>query len=56
MQGRMMILLQKQQLVHKVKGRSRDQIMAAVPVDAEMRACLDLAEGIHLEFLRRDDT
>jgi hypothetical protein len=29
MQGRMMILLQKQQLVHK--GRSRDQIMAAVP-------------------------
>ena len=29
MQGRMMILLQKQQLVHK--GRSRDQIMTDVP-------------------------
>ena len=29
MHGNMMILLQKQQLVHK--GRSRDQIMAAVP-------------------------
>ena len=29
MHGRMMILLQKQQLVHK--GRSRDQIMQDVP-------------------------
>ena len=29
MHGRMMILLQKQQQMHK--GRSRDQIMAAVP-------------------------
>ena len=38
----------------RAKGSNFKALLASLAYDTEMRACLDLFEGIHLNFIRKE--